>query len=81
VGPEGSIYVGLPSAYYGEIPVRGFGSGRGDGRLEGNVLTAAVIMYPTYGIKDVERSFKMDVANTVILFLISWYLGCTGRLG
>jgi zinc protease len=66
VAPEDVVEVDLPSANYVEIPVRGFGSGSRDVRLEGKVQTAVVIMYPTYGIKDVERSFRMDVANTVI---------------
>jgi Predicted Zn-dependent peptidases len=66
VALEDVVEVDLPSANYMEIPVREFGSGNENVRLEGKVQTAIVIMYPTHSIKDVERSFRMDVANTVI---------------
>jgi zinc protease len=66
VAPEDVVEVDLPSANYVEIPIREFGSGARDVKLEGKVQTTVTIMYPTHGIRDLEGSFRMNVLNAII---------------
>lgn len=66
VGPEDVVDLDLPYTNYAKVPVNGFGSGDVDVRLEGRAQATVAIAYPSREITDLEGSFRVTVANTVI---------------
>ncbi|WP_054855118.1 insulinase family protein [Vulcanisaeta sp. JCM 16161] len=48
------------------MPISRFGSGDVDVRLEGKVQATITIAYPSYGITDLEGSFRVTVMNTIL---------------
>ncbi|WP_243679086.1 insulinase family protein [Vulcanisaeta distributa] len=66
VAPENTVDIDLPYTNYEGVPVNRFRSGDVDVKLEGKVQTTITIAYPSYGIKDLEGSFRVTVMNTVL---------------
>ncbi|MFB6470029.1 MAG: M16 family metallopeptidase [Vulcanisaeta sp. AZ3] len=66
VAPEDVVTINLPSVDYTELPIREFGNGSIDIKLENKVQATIAIAYPTYEITNLEGSFRMMVVNTIL---------------
>ncbi|WP_048056958.1 M16 family metallopeptidase [Vulcanisaeta moutnovskia] len=66
VAPEDMVDINLPYAGYAKVPISRFGSGNVDVRLEGKVQASITIAYPSYGISNLEGSFRVTVMNTIL---------------